>query len=224
VTRRRIYLMRHGRVAYFVDGRPVEPDSVPLTEEGRRETEQSAAAFAGITFDRVITSDLPRTVETARIVAPGSDPEEWPELREIASGRLADLSDPEGAFLGAYRGIVPEDDRFLGGETIRSLVNRAVPALERLAAEPGWDVALVVVHGGTLRALLSFALTGRRLFLGNFELAPASVSILDVGEDWIVRAVNVTPYDLAHTRTRLRTMEELWAQYKSTSSTTPSSS
>jgi hypothetical protein len=36
--------------------------------------------------------------------------------------------------------------------------------------------------------------------------------------------VNVTPYDLAHTRTRLRTMEELWAQYKSMSSTTPSSS
>jgi hypothetical protein len=26
--------------------------------------------------------------------------------------------------------------------------------------------------------------------------------------------VNVTPYDLAQTRTRLRTMEELWAQYK----------
>jgi broad specificity phosphatase PhoE len=119
---------------------------------------------------------------------------------------------------------VPENEKFLGGETIGSLVDRAVPALERLAAEPGWDIALVVAHGGTIRALLSFALTGGRAFLGNFELAPASISILDVGEDWIVRAVNVTPYDLAHTRTRLRTMEELWDQYKSTSSTTPSSS
>jgi probable phosphoglycerate mutase len=99
-----------------------------------------------------------------------------------------------------------------------------VPALERLAGEPDWDVALVVAHGGPIRALLSFALTGRREFLGNFELAPASISILDVGEDWIVRAVNVTPYDLAHTRTRLRTMEELWDQYRSMSSTTQSSS
>ncbi len=109
-----------------------------------------------------------------------------------------------------------EDEKFLGGETIGSLLDRAVPALERLAGEPDWDVALVVAHGGTIRALLSYALTGGRAFLGNFELAPASISILDVGDDWIVRAVNVTPYDLAHTRTRLRTMEELWAQYKST--------
>jgi len=224
VTRRRIYLMRHGQVAYFVDGRPVDPDDVQLTEEGRRETEQTAAALAGITFDRVITSGLPRAVETAQIVAPEREPESWPELRELAGGRLAELSDPEGAFLRAFSGVLPEDATFLGGETIGSLLDRALPALQRLADEGDWDIALVVAHGGTIRALLSYALTGGRAFLGNFELAPASISILDVGDDWIVRAVNVTPYDLVHTRTRLRTMEELWAQYKSTSSTTRSSS
>jgi probable phosphoglycerate mutase len=215
MTRRRIYLMRHGQVAYFVDGRPVSPDDVQLTEEGRRETRRTAETLAGIEFDRVITSGLPRAVETAQIVAPGRVPEAWPELRELAAGRLAELSDPEGAFLGAFNGVLPEDATFLGGESIGSLLDRALPALGRLAGDAGWDVALVVAHGGTIRALLSYALTGGRAFLGNFELAPASISILDVGEDWIVRAVNVTPYDLAHTRTRLRTMEELWAQYES---------
>ena len=217
--------MRHGQVAYFVDGRPVDPNEVRLTEEGRRETRVTAGALARITFDRVITSGLPRAVETARIVAPHREPEAWPDLRELEPGRrLADLTDPEAAFTGAFNGVLPDDAAFLGGETYGSLLDRAVPALQRLADEPGWDVALVVAHGGTIRALLSFALLGRRVFLGNFELAPASISILDVGEDWIVRAVNVTPFDLAHTRTRLRTMEELWAQYKSMSSTTPSSS
>jgi probable phosphoglycerate mutase len=206
--------MRHGQVAYFADGTPVAPDDVQLTDEGRRETRVAAGALAGITFDRVITSGLPRTVETAQIVAPSRESEVWPELRELAGGRLAELSDPEGAFLRAFSGVLPEDATFLGGETIGSLLDRALPALQRLAADRGWDVALVVAHGGTIRALLSYALTGGRAFLGNFELAPASISILDVGDDWIVRAVNVTPYDLAHTRTRLRTMEELWAQYK----------
>ena len=208
--------MRHGQVAYFVDGSPVDPDEVQLTEGGRRETEKTAAALSEITFDRVITSGLPRAVETAQIVAPGREPESWPELRELAGGRLAELPDPEAAFVGAFSGTLPEDATFLGGETIGSLLDRALPALQRLAGEPGWDVALVVAHGGTIRALLSYALTGERAFLGNFELAPASISILDVGDDWIVRAVNVTPYDLAQTRTRLRTMEELWAQYKNT--------
>lgn len=217
--------MRHGQVAYFVDGRPVDPDEVRLTEEGRHETQVTADALAQVTFDRVITSGLPRAVESAWIVAPHREPEAWPDLRELESGRrLADLPDPEAAFTGAFSGVLPDDAAFLGGETYGSLLDRAVPALQRLADEPGWDVALVVAHGGTIRALLSFALLGRRVFVGNFELAPASISILDVGEDWIVRAVNVTPFDLAHTRTRLRTMEELWAQYKSTSGTTPSSS
>jgi broad specificity phosphatase PhoE len=215
VKRRRIYLLRHGQVAYFVDGRPVAPDEVHLTDLGRRETQETAAALSGIVFDRVISSGLPRAVETARIVAPGRDPESWSELRELAGGRLAELRDPEAAFVGAFSGTLPEGATFLGGETIGSLLDRALPALQRLVAEPGWDVALVVAHGGTIRALLSYALTGERVFLGNFELAPASISILDVGDDWIVRAVNVTPYDLAHTRTRLRTMEELWAEYRS---------
>ena len=223
MTRRRIYLMRHGQVAYFVDGRVVDPHEVQLTDEGRRETHLTAAALTDIAFDRVITSGLPRAVETARIVAPDREPEAWPAFRELEGGRLRDVLDLEAAFVNAFSGSLPEDATFLGGETIGSLLDRAVPALQRLASEPDWDVALVVAHGGTIRALLSFALTGGRAFLGNFELAPASISILDVGEDWIVRAVNVTPYDLAHTRTRLRTMEELWAQYKSMSSTTQSS-
>ena len=213
--RRRIYLLRHGQVDYFVDGRALPADEVQLTDEGRSEIEQTKRALADIEFDRVITSSLPRAVETARILFPEREPESWPELREIAGGRLADLPDPEAAFVGAFSGSPSEETKFLGGETIGSLLDRVLPALQRLVGDPGWDVALVVAHGGTIRALLSYALTGARAFLGNFELAPASISILDVGEgDWIVRAVNVTPYDLAHTRTRLRTMEELWAQYK----------
>ena len=216
MTRRRIYLLRHGQVAYFVDGRALPADQIQLTDEGRREIEQTKRALSDIEFDRVIASSLPRAVETARILLPDREPESWPELREIAGGRLADLPDPEAAFVGAFSGSPSEETTFLGGETIGSLLDRVLPALQRLVGDPGWDVALVVAHGGTIRALLSYALTGARAFLGNFELAPASISILDVGEgDWIVRAVNVTPYDLAHTRTRLRTMEELWAQYRS---------
>src|SRR6185503_18752658 len=85
VERRRIYLMRHGAVAYFDrDGRPVAPDDVPLTAEGRGQAAAAAALLEGTTLDRVISSDLPRAVETAALVAPRRDVEAWPELREIA--------------------------------------------------------------------------------------------------------------------------------------------
>ena len=210
--------MRHGAVSYFDRGRPLKPEDVPLTVAGRDQAYAAASMLRGIEFDRVITSGLPRTVETARIVAPDLEPEAWPELRELETGRLADISDEEleRAFTHAFRDVVPEDARFLAGETIGSLFDRVLPAIDRLLAADDWDIVLAVLHGGVNRAILSRALTGGRTFLGNLEQSPACVNIVDVGEDWIVRAVNVTPYDLAHLEGRSTTMEELWQQFRST--------
>lgn len=216
MTRRRIYLMWHARVAYFEDGRPVQTDTVPLTEKGREQARAAAAVLEGIRFDRVITSGLPRTLETARIVAPDSEPESWPELREIEAGHLGDIPEEEleRAFVEAWRDVVPEETKFLGGETIGSLLDRVLPAVDRLVADPDWDTVLVVLHGGVNRAILSYALTGRRVLFGNLEQSPGCINVLDFGEDWIVRAVNTTPTDLAHRSGRLRTMEELWAEFR----------
>ena len=211
--------MRHAQVAYFEDGRPLRPDLVPLTEAGRNQARAARELLAGIDFDRVITSGLTRTVETARIVAPDQEPESWPELREIESGRLGEIPEDEleAAFLGAWRDVVPEDTPFLGGETIRSLLDRVLPAVDRLLADSQWDVVLLVLHGGVNRAILSYALTGGRALLGNLEQSPACLNVLDIGDDWVVRAVNHTPYDPTHLRGRLRTMEELWQEFRATS-------
>ena len=218
MSRRRLYLMRHADVAYFdPDGKPMRPRDVRLTPTGVEQARVAADALAGIRFDRVVTSGLPRAIETARLVAPGLEPESVPELREIEGGRLSDIPPGalEEAFLGAFRGTVPEDRAFLGGETIGELLDRVLPALEGLVADESWDVLLAVLHGAVNRAILSYALTGQRSFLGGFEQAPSCINILDVGEDWIVRAVNVAPYDLAHTGGRETTMERLYSQYRS---------
>jgi probable phosphoglycerate mutase len=214
LMRRRIYLMRHGAVSYFHNGKPVHPHGVPLTEDGRAQAEAAAKVFEGVTFDRVVTSGLPRALETARTVARGVEPESWPDLREIESGKLADLPDPEAAFQRAFRGVVPEDMVFLGGETIGQLLDRVLPAVSEILADESWDTLLAVLHGAVNRAILSYALTGQRMFLGGFEQAPGCINVLDVGDDWIVRAVNVTPYDLLP-QGRMTTMEELWTQYTS---------
>jgi len=209
--------MRHSDVAYFdADGRPVQTADVNLTPAGREQARAAAEVFEGVRFDRVVTSGLARTLETARFVAPGHEPESWPELREIEPGRLSEIPDGEleEAFLGAFRGRLPEERRFLGGETIGSLLDRVLPALERLVEDTSWDVLLAVLHGAVNRAILSYALTGERAFLGGFEQAPGCINVVDVGGDWIVRAVNVTPGDPLHRSTRLTTMEELFAQYR----------
>jgi probable phosphoglycerate mutase len=181
---------------------------------GRRDAEAARALLEPAAFDRVVASDLRRAVETARIVAPEATIEEWPDLRELRGARLSGIpaGELEAEFVHAFRGIVPNDKRFLGGETIGELFDRVLPALDRLLADGGWDTLLAVLHGGVNRAILSYALTGDRIFLGHFEQAPGCVNVLDIGDEWIVRAVNVAPLDLLHNSSRLTTMEGYWAE------------
>jgi broad specificity phosphatase PhoE len=208
--RRRIFLMRHGSVTYFdAGGKPRLPEQVPLNETGRAQADAAGLAFraAGVTFDRVIVSSLPRTVETAARVlaqlAPSGGParpEIWPELQEIRGGRLSaiPLEALERAFTGAFEGLVAPEQRFLGGESVGELMERVHPALARLRAARDWDTVLLVLHGGVNCAILSWALTGQRLFLGGLAQAPGCINALDVGEaerDWVVRVVNHSPLD-----------------------------
>ena len=114
----------------------------------------------------------------------------------------------------AFRGVVPNEKRFLGGESIGELFDRVLPALERLLADETWDTVLLVLHGAVNRAIFSYALTGQRMFLGHFEQSAGCVNVLDVGDEWIVRAVNVSPTDPAHRLTRKTTMERYWEHYR----------
>jgi broad specificity phosphatase PhoE len=219
LMRRRLYLMRHAEVSYFgADGKPVDPSMVSLNDEGIAQGQAAAEALAGIDLDRVLTSGLPRTLETAAIVAPGRDPETWPALTEIRGGRLSEIPTDalQHEFVHAFRGVIPNETRFLRGESIGELFDRVLPAFEELVADESWHTALAVLHGGVNRALLSYALTGERMFLGHFEQAPACVNVLDLGEggEWIVRAVNVAAYDLLHLSHRQTTMERYWEQYR----------
>jgi probable phosphoglycerate mutase len=227
--RRRIFLMRHGSVTYFdATGKPRLPESVPLNEDGRAQADAAGQAFraAGVRFDRVIVSGLPRTSETAaRVLArlpPGSAPaapEVWEALQEIRGGRLSTIPAAElkRAFTGAFEGLVAPEQRFLGGESVGELMDRVHPALARLRADPGWDTVLLVLHGGVNCAILSWALTGQRLFLGGLAQAPGCINALDVGveeRDWVVRLMNHSPLEGLQADARSTTMEQLFAQYR----------
>ena len=219
--RRRLYLMRHGAVSYFdPDGKPVHPEEVSLNDEGRAQ-----AAAAREFLER--RPARPRAHE--RPPAHGRDradrradaqPEEWPELQELRGAKLSEIPAErlEEEFVHAFRGIVPNEKRFLGGETIGELFDRVLPAVERILADESWDTLLAVLHGAVNRSILSYALTAERMFLGHFEQAPGCLNVLDIGPEWprntIVRAVNIAPYDLLHASTRLTTMEGYWEEYR----------
>ncbi len=216
--------MRHGSVDYFgPDGRPFPPATVALNDEGRCQAEAAGRLLADVPLDRVVTSGLPRTVETARLVL-GARPlslETRPDLREIEPGRLVGLGSPTSeevarAFAGALHPELRPDDRFLGGETFAALIGRVEPCFRELITEPTWSQMLVVAHGVVNVLLLSRAFGAVLGAMGQMEQETGCINILDVEADGrcLVRGVNFTPLNPLKIGVMHTTMEQLYAQYR----------
>lgn len=223
--RRRIYLMRHGSVTYFTtEGKPLPPETVPLNERGIEQARAAGNLFAeyGVRFDRVITSGLDRTEQTAHHVLAAighrGTVERRPHLQEIRGGRLATIAENDllQSFTALIDGVVDENVQFLGGESVGQLLDRVLPEVDALRSDPDWNTLLLVLHGAVNRAILSYLITGRRQLLGAFEQSPACINVLDIGEaraDVVLRMVNLSPLDLLQPGNRRTTMETLFDQY-----------
>lgn len=223
--RRRIVLMRHGDVAYFdAAGKPVaDPDKVVLSEKGRAQADAAGAHLRAIgfaKFDRVISSDLPRTIETARrAIAAGrfeGSPTEIGALREMRNGSTRSIATPDlpAALLALSKPRTSGDSRFIGGESVAELQARIALPLKALLDDKGWDTALLVLHALVNNAILSSALTGDSTWYGRFDHGPACFAIIDVGADFsdaVIKTVNAcgdpSPY-----ASRLTTSESLLSQ------------
>lgn len=220
--------MRHGSVTYFMpDGKPVSPETVSLNELGIKQARAAGKLFAehGVRFDRVITSGLARTEQTAQHVLALTGvqviTEQRPGLQEIRGGRLANIADKDllHAFTAATDGAVDEHAQFLGGETVGAMLNRVLPEVDAIRADKNWNNLLLVLHGGVNRAILSYLVTGQRQLLGAFEQSPACINVLDIGEalvDVVLRVMNLSPLDWLQPGNRQTTMEVLLEQYTTT--------
>ncbi len=217
--------MRHGSVTYFTpEGKPVPPETVPLNEHGIAQARAAGKLFAehGVRFDRVITSGLARTEQTARHVLEAvghrGRVEQRLQLQEIKGGRLASIAEKDllHSFTALTDGVVDEDIQFLGGETVGQLLDRVLPEVDALRADSGWDSLLLVLHGAVNRAILSYLVTGQRQLLGAFEQSPACINVLDIGAakvDVVLRTANLSPLDWLQPDNRQSTMESLFSQY-----------
>lgn len=204
VARRRIYLLRHGHVAYYDDaGRPLNPKLAELTERGRAEARAAGALLAGVPLDRVVCSGLPRTRQTAELVAEGRGltVEEDLAFLEIRAGRMAGVPKErrEAEYIYGFERADAEGACFAGGDAFAAVRDRVVAGIERLALEPGWTHLALVAHDGVNRVVLSWACGAGLCALAAFEQDYGCVNILDVDvldgriRRRLIRAVNLTP-------------------------------
>lgn len=147
--------MRHGEseanAAAVFAGRT---DS-PLTARGREQAKVVAQALRPVHFDRIVSSTLSRTTDTAAMIAAGRGVpvETFADLQEI------DLGDAAGRPFDELKGLPSySSDGFTqwpGGESLDDVVARAMRVIDRLVAESTGKTICVVGHGGVTRILVS---------------------------------------------------------------------
>lgn len=183
-----LYVARHGETDWNVAGRWQGHTDVPLNSMGRLQAKALADRLRTLPLRAAVASDLSRAQETALIVAGALGfgvPYVDPGLRERSFGPFEGLTRAECASRYPEAWSAWEKNRVPPGdaETLETLTSRVVTAAERAAREAATDAegALVVTHGGALRALVA-AITGEM---------PAFVQNGDVWRlDWADRFVD----------------------------------
>ena len=140
LMRRRLYLMRHGAVSYFgADGQPVDP-RIGVAHRGGASTRRALRRdlLAG---DRLRSRDRERAPSHARdrgdrrARARRSSPGPRCARSRAGGSPRFPITRWKRRFVRAFHGVVPNETRFLGGESIGSLFDRVLPELDRLVAD-----------------------------------------------------------------------------------------
>lgn len=162
MTKRRIFLVRHGETDWNLAGRLQGSNDIPLNDLGREQAADTARVIDRLSGDPLplayVASPQSRASQTMQIMRaelglPPDDFRREPRLREIHFGRWEGYSWPElrrrdPASL-ALRDADPWNYVPPGGENYVMLCERVIAAINELDRD-----TVVVSHGGVVRAML----------------------------------------------------------------------
>ncbi len=156
----RILLARHGETDWNRDGRWQGHTDEPLNAVGLAQAAALAAYVSTLAVDVLYSSDLSRARQTAAAIeaATGLAAVVDADLREVDVGQWSGCNreqararDPDW-YRSWAAGVV---EGYRGGETYAELHERSVRAFRRVLEASTGRTAVVVCHGGNIRAIVS---------------------------------------------------------------------
>jgi probable phosphoglycerate mutase len=212
LTRRRLYLVRHGQAAATRAEEGVYGDGISLTPRGFDEARAMRDLLKDVPFDAAWCSDLRRARETATIILESRRIElresaAYTEIRgDLDTAMAADqpLHEKLATFAYLLWTARDPDTRFYGGDAVGEFHSAAGRTLTELVRTSPGDRVLVVSHSGFLRAALSWVLDVAPIGMAAFEQDSCCLNILDIDVDESgsvvrkhVRLANYTPLDVS---------------------------
>ncbi|WP_203337937.1 MSMEG_4193 family putative phosphomutase [Nocardioides limicola] len=185
-----VILARHGRSTANSEG--VLAGRLPgvgLDEVGRHQARDAAVRLAGVPLVSVVTSPLPRTKQTARLLVDGHPTA--PPLTVDRALIECDYGEWQGERLSVLRRRrlwrtvqqQPSAVTFPGGESLAAMQHRAVAAVRRIDAGVAdlhgpSAVWLAVSHGDLIGTILADALGMHLDLYQRISVGPGSLSII----------------------------------------------
>ena len=199
-----IYLIRHGETDYnrrgVVQGSGIDAD---LNDMGRAQAAAFFQAYQHVSFDKIYTSALKRTVQTVELFLELGIPyEQLPGLNEISWGVMegrvpGQIEDEYHSRLIAAWASGNTAKTTDGGESPDQVEARQRDAIAEILAHPNEETVLVAMHGRAMRILLCW-ITGQSLaHMDQFE--HSNVCLYKLQYDYDTQAFTVeSANDTAH--------------------------
>lgn len=151
----KIICIRHGKTAGNLKGAYVGRTDEPLCAQG----EKDIAGRSYPAVEAVFSSPMLRCKQTAACIYPGQTPVLIEELRECDFGRFEGLTWQELSGDADYQAWIDSGGlgAFPEGESHESFISRCCRGFQKVYAQcerQGIQTAALVVHGGTVMALL----------------------------------------------------------------------
>jgi broad specificity phosphatase PhoE len=182
-------LVRHGAHDWLGRGIAGRLADVSLNAAGRQQAEGLVQRLAGVRIDALYCSPQPRTRETAEPLAAARGL----EMHVDAAFDEIDFGDWTGRTFDELRAAGEAWTQWCerrgsarppGGEPLADVARRAAHGLHALQDRHPDQHLLVVSHGDVIKALVASNLGMSLDYLERFDVAPASVSAIEMGEGW----------------------------------------
>jgi broad specificity phosphatase PhoE len=178
-----LFLVRNADTDFTRDRRVAGRRDIGLSAEGRAQAATVARSLDGVDITEILSSPLPRAVETADILAGplGLGVVRDPRLVDFDAGSWEGRPHGEIAASPEYQRFLvnPVDESIPGGERLMDVRDRITASVSQALADNALGAnVLFVSHAGPLRVLLAHYLGMDLIHYHRLRLSPASVSVL----------------------------------------------